>query len=416
MKEDITIFDTKNGFYSPHFFNIWLRDERRRTERSGSPFSLLTLDISDLADAIKKQPKLKLQQIKTVITNVLRENTRDIDIKTWCDDTKLKILMPETPLSGANALANKLRKKINNGCMTAFGINYALDCEKNFHIITYPEVLKNLKASSKSKRPVAKKSVAISLNNRVNTGQNTQVYKMHWRLPNQMSLTWPLYSDLFEGSALFNLQRGIKRAIDLIGALIGIFLFSPFMLSIAILIKMTSYGPILFKQKRMGFLGKKFVFLKFRSMHAGCDENSHKEYVTDFINNKNETPHSSSRNGQLYKMQDDSRITPFGRFLRRSSLDELPQLFNVLKGDMSLVGPRPPIAYEVEKYESWHLRRAVEVKPGITGLWQVKGRSTTTFNEMVRLDIAYVNNWSLWLDVKIIVQTIWAVLSAKGAY
>ncbi|MBE9573285.1 MAG: sugar transferase, partial [Proteobacteria bacterium] len=123
-----------------------------------------------------------------------------------------------------------------------------------------------------------------------------------------------------------------------------------------------------------------------------------------------------SRNGQLYKMQDDIRITPFGRFLRRSSLDELPQLLNVLKGDMSLVGPRPPIAYEVEKYESWHLRRAVEVKPGITGLWQVKGRSTTTFNEMVRLDIAYVNNWSLWLDFKIIVRTIWAVISAKGAY
>jgi len=416
MKEDTTILDTKSGFYSPHFFNIWLRDERRRTERSGSPFSLLTLDISDLADAIKKQPKLKIQKIKTVITNILRENTRDIDIKSWCDDTKLKILMPETPLSGANALANKLLKEINNGCITPFGIHHSLDREKNFHIIAYPEGLKNSKTSSKSKRPVAKKSVAISLNSGVNNGENTQVHKMQWSLPDQMSLTWPLYSDLFEGSALFNLQKWIKRAIDIIGAIIGILLFFPFMLSIAILIKMTSTGPILFKQKRMGFLGKKFVFLKFRSMHAGCDENSHKEYVTDFINNKDETPHSSSGNDQLYKMQDDSRITPFGRFLRRSSLDELPQLFNVLKGDMSLVGPRPPIAYEVEKYESWHLRRAVEVKPGITGLWQVKGRSTTTFNEMVRLDIAYVNNWSLWLDFKIIVQTIWAVLSARGAY
>ena len=416
MNEDTTIFDTKKGFYSQHFFNIWLRDERRRTERSGSPFSLLTLDISDLADALKKRPKLKLQQIKSVTTDIVQENTRHIDIKTWCDNTKLKILMPETPLSGANALANKLQKKINNACMTLFGINHAVDREKNFCIISYPEVLKNSKASSESKRLVAKKSVAISSNSRVTTSKNTQVYKMQWSLPDQMSLTWPLYSDLFEGSVLFNLQKWVKRVIDIIGALIGILLFSPFMLSIAILIKMTSSGPILFKQKRMGFLGKKFVFLKFRSMHAGCDENSHKEYVTDFINGKDDKPHFSSRNGQLYKMQDDSRITPFGRFLRRSSLDELPQLFNVLKGDMSLVGPRPPIAYEIEEYASWHLRRAVEVKPGITGLWQVKGRSTTTFNEMVRLDIAYVNNWSLWLDVKIIVQTIWAVLSAKGAY
>jgi lipopolysaccharide/colanic/teichoic acid biosynthesis glycosyltransferase/GGDEF domain-containing protein len=416
MKTDTTIFDTKNGFYSPHFFNIWLRDERRRTERSGSPFSLLTLDISDLADAIKKRPKLKLQQIKTVITNIVQENTRHIDIKTWYDDTKLKILMPETPLSGANALASKLQKKINNGFMTPFGINHALDREKNFHIISYPEVVTNSEASSESERLVAKKSVAISSNSRVSNGENTQVYKMQWSLPDQMSLTRPLYSDLFEGSALFNLQKWIKRAIDIIGALIGILLFSPFMLIIAILIKMTSSGPILHRQERTGFLRKKFIFLKFRSMYAGCDENSHKKYVTDFINNKDDKPHSSSRNGQLYKMQDDTRITPFGRFLRRSSLDELPQLLNVLKGDMSLAGPRPPIAYEVEKYESWHLRRVVEVKPGITGLWQVKGRSTTTFNEMVRLDIAYVNNWSLWLDFKIIVRTIWAVISAKGAY
>lgn len=115
-------------------------------------------------------------------------------------------------------------------------------------------------------------------------------------------------------------------------------------------------------------------------------------------------------------MEDDPRVTPFGRFLRRSSLDELPQLFNALKGEMSLVGPRPPIPYEVKQYEDWHLRRILEVKPGITGLWQVMGRSSTTFNEMVRLDISYVNNWSLWLDFKILLKTVWAILSAKGAY
>ena len=204
--------------------------------------------------------------------------------------------------------------------------------------------------------------------------------------------------------------------MDIIGALAGIIIFSPVMLIISILIKITSCGPILFRQKRLGFLGKKFTFLKFRSMYTDCSEDRHKEYVTRLIKNCVETDSQNSTCKPTYKMNDDPRITPFGLFLRKSSLDELPQLFNVLKGEMSLVGPRPPIPYEVEKYENWHFRRVLEVKPGITGLWQVEGRSTTTFDEMVRLDIAYVNKFSLWLDLKILFKTIWVVFSGKGAY
>jgi lipopolysaccharide/colanic/teichoic acid biosynthesis glycosyltransferase len=200
------------------------------------------------------------------------------------------------------------------------------------------------------------------------------------------------------------------------GALAGIILFSPMLLVIALLIKITSCGPILFRQSRMGFLGKKFTFLKFRSMYADCSEARHREYVTNLIKKNIEALQQEPECKPLYKMNKDPRITPFGHFLRKSSLDELPQLFNVLKGDMSLVGPRPPIPYEVEKYENWHFRRVLEVKPGITGLWQVEGRSSTTFDEMVRLDIAYVNNFSLWLDLKILFKTIWVVFSGKGAY
>jgi exopolysaccharide biosynthesis polyprenyl glycosylphosphotransferase len=239
---------------------------------------------------------------------------------------------------------------------------------------------------------------------------------MKWHSMDSMSLTWPLYSDVLNESNLSNAKHCIKRAIDIMGALAGIILFSPMLLIIALLIKITSCGPILFRQSRMGFLGKKFTFLKFRSMYADCSEARHREYVTNLIKKNIEALQQEPECKPLYKMNKDPRITPFGHFLRKSSLDELPQLFNVLKGDMSLVGPRPPIPYEVEKYENWHFRRVLEVKPGITGLWQVEGRSSTTFDEMVRLDIAYVNNFSLWLDLKILFKTIWVVFSGKGAY
>jgi lipopolysaccharide/colanic/teichoic acid biosynthesis glycosyltransferase len=155
-------------------------------------------------------------------------------------------------------------------------------------------------------------------------------------------------------------------------------------------------------------------------MYVDSDQTKHKEYVTKFITESrnggtNGNGSSLAQNG-VYKLTNDSRVTPVGGFLRKTSLDELPQFFNVLIGDMSLVGPRPPIPYECEKYDLWHKRRILEVKPGITGLWQVKGRSSTTFDEMVRLDLNYVRHWSLLLDLKILVQTPFAVLKGKGAY
>ena len=201
----------------------------------------------------------------------------------------------------------------------------------------------------------------------------------------------------------------IKRAIDIAGSLSAIIFLSPLFLAIALLVKRSSPGPVFFHQKRLGLQGREFDFLKFRSMYTNNDPSIHKKYVEKLIA-------GTQKSSGVYKIQKDSRVTKIGAFLRKSSLDELPQFFNVLKGEMSLVGPRPPIRYEVDKYKIWHKQRVLEVKPGITGLWQVKGRSRTTFDEMVRLDIKYIHEQSPWLDTKIVLQTPRAVLLGTGAY
>ncbi|MBE0657319.1 MAG: sugar transferase [Bryobacteraceae bacterium] len=201
-----------------------------------------------------------------------------------------------------------------------------------------------------------------------------------------------------------------KRVVDILGSLAAIGVFSPIMLGAALAVKLTSKGPVLFRQRRVGQHGKTFHVLKFRSMRCQNDENIHKEYVTKFIAGRAEGEQPG-----IYKIVKDPRLTPIGQFLRRSSVDELPQFFNVLLGHMSIVGPRPPIPYEVEKYSPWHRRRLMSVKPGITGLWQVTGRSRVTFDEMVRLDLKYVCSWTPWLDIKIILRTPRAVLGGLGA-
>jgi lipopolysaccharide/colanic/teichoic acid biosynthesis glycosyltransferase len=166
---------------------------------------------------------------------------------------------------------------------------------------------------------------------------------------------------------------------------------------------------------RIGRGGTSFPFYKFRSMRCDNDDGIHREYVKNLIQGRHDQINEGDADNPVYKLRSDSRITAVGRIIRRASIDELPQLFNVLKGEMSLVGPRPPIPYEIDDYRSWHMRRLQEVRPGITGLWQVEGRSTTTFDEMVRLDLRYIRNWSLWLDIKILLRTIVVVIRCDGA-
>jgi len=198
-------------------------------------------------------------------------------------------------------------------------------------------------------------------------------------------------------------KRAVKRSVDVLVVIVALVLLAPLMALIALAIRLESRGPSIFRQVRVGRDGKEFVLYKFRTMRENAEE------IKQDLSDRNEAQ------GPLFKIRDDPRCTRLGRFLRRSSLDELPQLYNVLKGEMSIIGPRPPLPEEVKQYKPWH-RRRLEISPGITGLWQVSGRSDLTFDEMVLLDLFYIENWSLPLDFKIFLRTIPTILLGTGAY
>lgn len=206
----------------------------------------------------------------------------------------------------------------------------------------------------------------------------------------------------FETFSAKEWQLFAKRTFDLIFASLMLVLLSPFMLMIGVAIKLTSEGPILFKQKRCGLNGRQFTLYKFRSMIHGADMK------------KRELEKMNEMDGPVFKIKRDPRITPLGRIIRRLSIDELPQLLNVLKGDMSFVGPRPPLAVEVEMYKLWQ-RRRLSLKPGLTCIWQVSGRNKISFERWMEMDLEYIDNWSLWLDFKIMVKTVLVVLFGFGA-
>ncbi|MFA5967240.1 MAG: sugar transferase [Patescibacteria group bacterium] len=230
-------------------------------------------------------------------------------------------------------------------------------------------------------------------------------------------------SDVLEGYPIIELRptpldgwgRIVKRVFDFVFSALGIIILSPVMIIIAMIIRRDSPGPALFIQRRPGQFGKEFNFYKFRSMYNHLSTGSNyggaqaEAVLSELRANQNEA------SGPMFKMKNDPRVTKIGRFIRRTSLDELPQLFNVLNGEMSLVGPRPPLTNEVAEYNRQQLRRLM-VKPGLTGIWQVSGRSDSSFEEYLRLDMYYIEHWSLWLDIQIILKTIWAVFTRKGAY
>lgn len=205
-----------------------------------------------------------------------------------------------------------------------------------------------------------------------------------------------------------------KRAFDILFTLCVALLGLPFYLLIAALIKLTSEGPVLFVQERVGQDGRSFKFYKFRTMLVDNNDNQHRSFAEDFIKGRLMSE-AESGDRPVFKLKNDPRVTSIGRFLRKTSLDELPQFINVLRGEMTLVGPRPPLAYELAHYKEWH-RGRLAVKPGLTGLWQVSGRSTVPFDEMVMLDLYYIENWSLALDVKIILRTVPVMLFGLGGY
>lgn len=354
-----------HSFFSETHFRHMLRIERMRTERSKNPFLLLLIDASRLA--VKFQHSNALDLVQSSLAPCLRET----DIRGWYHTGQtFGIIFTDIPAGTENFLDSIIQKI------------YARFCN---HLD--PDIIKNI-------------SISFHLFPEINGGAAIdETFNIN------------LYPDLTQKSMGKRLSLAVKKCIDFFGSFIGLLMFSPIFLVLAIAIKATSPGPVFFRQDRVGYNGKIFSFLKFRSMKANNDSAEHKAYITKFIN---EQQNAAVEPG-VFKLTNDSRITPIGHFIRKTSLDELPQLINVLKGDMSLVGPRPPIPYECELYDIWHRRRLLSCKPGITGLWQVVGRSRTTFDEMVRLDLKYIREWSLWLDIKILLKTPKAVLGGSGA-
>jgi lipopolysaccharide/colanic/teichoic acid biosynthesis glycosyltransferase len=265
--------------------------------------------------------------------------------------------------------------------------------------------------------------VTGALQSKLRTGELNHIHISFYCFPEDsedgetgLPTTPKLHPDLAQREEARTVSRGIKRAMDIAGSSMALIILAPIFLTIAVAIKLSSPGPVLFRQKRIGQYGVPFTFLKFRSMYCANDSQIHREYIKRFIAGYDQARGPSENGSVVYKITKDRRVTPVGRFLRKTSLDESPQFLNVLLGEMSLVGPRPPIPYEVEAYDIWHRRRLREVKPGITGLWQVNGRSRMRFDDMVRLDLRYAKAWSPWLDIKILLQTPRAVFSGEGAY
>jgi lipopolysaccharide/colanic/teichoic acid biosynthesis glycosyltransferase len=212
---------------------------------------------------------------------------------------------------------------------------------------------------------------------------------------------------LLRGKAFF-----LKRILDLVFVCLILVVLSPLLLLVMLAIKIGSPGPVFHRQIRLGQKGKAFRFYKFRSMHVDADDGQHRSYVKSLI--KVGRPYEVDENGKpFFKISEDGRTTRVGKLIRKYSVDEFPQLLNVLKGEMSLVGPRPPLPHEYEDYSDWH-RKRLDGTPGITGLWHVSGKNTVSFDEMVELDIHYLKNWSLWLDIKIILKTIPVMLKGEG--
>ena len=357
---DKTIFDVES-------FTRILCFERKRTDRSQRPFLLLLLE---LRIGLRNRRWWRRSLVKNVIQS-LQSCARQTDVIGWYKhNTIIGVIFTE--LRHEEPPIGTILQRVNAA----------------LHARLTPEQIN-----------------AVTLSIYLYPQQNASL------------LDASTHTELYSDRTRKKLGSFMKRVVDILGSCGLLVLLSPVFVGIGVAIKLTSQGPILFRQVRIGQFGQPFMFLKFRSMYIDATPRVHEKYVQAFIlqsKNGSGAPDGLKQDG-LFKLSKDSRITPLGHFLRRTSLDELPQLLNVLVGTMSLVGPRPPISYEIKDYDLWHRRRMLEAKPGITGLWQVQGRSRTAFDDMVRLDLHYIDTWSLWTDLKLLLQTPWTVMKGEGA-
>ncbi len=350
-------------------FRQMIAIERKRTERSKSPFLLMLLEV--VGDHAAKRQRETLDRI----ASALLASTRDTDLVGWYKDRAIVgAMFTGLVLSDKRTILDTFLTKVTGSLRDELTAEQFNQVSISFHL--FPDDWDH----SKPGRP-----------------SNAA-----------------LYPDLASHDKGRRPVLVAKRVIDILGSAALLILFAPLLLAIALAVKLTSRGPVFFRQQRVGRYGKTFTFLKFRSMYANNDVSVHREYVARLIAQGADS--ATAGQGGTFKLKNDKRITPIGGFLRRTSLDELPQFLNVLVGDMSLVGPRPPIPYELAMYQIWHRRRLLGVKPGITGLWQVLGRSRVQFDEMVRLDLRYASTWTPWLDIKILMRTPLAVIKGSGAY
>jgi lipopolysaccharide/colanic/teichoic acid biosynthesis glycosyltransferase len=340
--------------------------ERKRAERSGRGFVLMLL----------AAPSLLRQKVTSAsIQQALSRSTRETDVRGWHKNGEaIGVIFTETPLRDAT-LPELFSGKINRALREVLAEEQMAQIRLSFHV--FPE---HFDGNDSDRGTIA-----------------------------------AVYPDVAAEIESRRIPLLVKRGLDAAGSAFAILALSPLLALIVLAVRLTSSGPALFRQKRVGQFGKNFTFLKFRSMRTASDPAIHEAYIKSFIANQAD---GGSPTGEraVYKLKADPRVTPVGRFLRRTSLDELPQLFNVLMGQMSLVGPRPPVLYEFASYNTWHKRRLLAVKPGITGIWQVEGRSRVKFDDMVRMDLEYARVWSVWFDIKILLRTPRAVLSGEGAY
>ena len=350
-------------------FRRMIAIERKRTERSQTPLLLMLLD------AGTAPPPSQNGSYLPRILPLLQQMTRETDITGWYrDKSVVGVLFTELADAGRNSIVSTMLTRVST-------------------------------ALSSQLSPEQFNAIRIAF----------QWFPEEWNdeVPHRLN-TPAMYPELERRDRVRRSFNIVKRGMDILGSSLALIAATPLFLLFALAIKLTSKGPVFFRQQRIGQYGERFWLLKFRSMYEDNDPGMHKEYVRQLIVGVAQK-HAGNGNGEaVYKMTRDSRITRIGALLRRTSLDELPQFINVLRGEMSLVGPRPPIDYEVESYELWHRQRLLEAKPGITGLWQVNGRNRIGFDEMVRLDLRYARTWSPWLDLKILLLTPKAML--QGAH
>jgi lipopolysaccharide/colanic/teichoic acid biosynthesis glycosyltransferase len=319
--------------------------ERKRTERSREPFLLMLLEAGNHQGSNENGTSLDN------MAAALLSSGRDTDVVGWYkDQTTVGVMFTGLVVTDKNMILSTILSRVKTVLQEELKFDQFNQVSISFHF--FPDDWDR----GDSGRPIDP----------------------------------ALYPDLLISGRRRRALLVVKRMIDIVGSALALTLCMPLLYAIGIAIKLTSNGPVLFRQRRVGQFGERFTMLKFRSMYSNNDRD-------------------------VYKITNDSRITRVGKFLRRTSLDELPQFLNVLLGDMSLVGPRPAVRYELAAYQTWHRRRVLEFKPGITGLWQVAGRSRVKFDEMVRMDLRYARQWSPWLDIKILLRTPLAVIRGTGA-